>query len=484
MLSIRRWRLILVTLASAVAVVSACSGHKSTPSIPSSPSSGTATDTNVRFKDCAKQCTGTLDGAAYAIRLPKQWNGTLLLWSHGYREAAPWPPDFAPVVTTPQVSPTDPDGSGSDAVSRQLLSQGYALAGSAYKSNGWAVADGVKADEDLHAKFVDVVGSPRRTYVWGGSLGGLITEVVSERNPKWVDGAAPICGVLGGPNLNLDLALDVGYAIKALIDPQLKLTGYTSAADAAQNWEHAAAAVQKAAADTSGGGTAKALLVAALADSPTKTKTYDGHDVVSQVKARVESTLTALAYGTSGRYEIERRVGGNPSDNTKADYAARIDSTERGLIAQVGGNASALLATLSAGQRVSSNSAARDAFEKLGDTSGDLSAPTVTMHTENDPLVLVQNERVFAGRVQSHSDTGDLVQLYIAPPATYDESKGAPYGAGHCNFSDQQLVGVVSVLDTWVRKGIHPSPAGVVGQLGDGIDPAYVPGAWPDAAAK
>src|SRR5882762_4732296 len=198
MLSIRRWRLILVTLASAVAVVSACSGHKSTPSIPSSPSSGTATDTNVRFNDCAKRCTGTLDGAAYAIRLPKQWNGTLLLWSHGYREAAPWPPDFAPVVTTPQVSPTDPDGSGSDAVSRQLLSQGYALAGSAYKSNGWAVADGVKADEDLHAKFVDVVGSPRRTYVWGGSLGGLITEVVSEQNPKWVDGSAPIYGVLNG----------------------------------------------------------------------------------------------------------------------------------------------------------------------------------------------------------------------------------------------------------------------------------------------
>ena len=30
-----------------------------------------------------------------------------------------------------------------DATAKALLDQGYALAGSAYKSNGWAVADGV-----------------------------------------------------------------------------------------------------------------------------------------------------------------------------------------------------------------------------------------------------------------------------------------------------------------------------------------------------
>jgi hypothetical protein len=33
--------------------------------------------------------------------------------------------------------------------------------------------------------------------------------------------------------------------------------------------------------------------------------------------------LTALGYGTFGRYEIEQRVGGNPSGNADADYAAR-----------------------------------------------------------------------------------------------------------------------------------------------------------------
>jgi pimeloyl-ACP methyl ester carboxylesterase len=483
MIRTSRRRLVLVSVACAATVISACSAHTSTP-LTGRQRSVQATDMNVPFKACAQQCTGTIDGAAYAIKLPKQWNGTLLLWSHGYRMANPWPPDFAQVVTTPQVSPDDSDGSGTDPVSQHLLSQGYALAGSAYKSNGWAVADGVQADKQLHAKFVELVGTPQRTYVWGGSLGGLITEIVSEQNPQWVDGAAPICGVLGGPTLNLDLALDVGYAIKALMDPQLKLTGFTSAEEATQNWERAAAAVQKAAADVAGGGTAKVLLVAALADGPTKTQTYDGHDLASQVKARVESVLTALSYGTNGRYEIEQRVGGNPSENTKADYAARIDAGEAGLIAQAGGSVSALVAKLNSVPRVSADPAARRAFEKLGDTTGQLSVPTLTMHTEDDPLVLVQNEHVFAGRVQSHTDDGNLVQMYVAPPATYPESTGAPYGAGHCNFSEQQLYGVVSVLDNWVRKGVYPVPAGVAGQFGPGVDPGYVPSAWPEASAS
>jgi pimeloyl-ACP methyl ester carboxylesterase len=288
-----------------------------------------STQSNVKMTDCASQCTGELDGAKYAIKLPAQWNGTLLLYSHGYRFAAPAPPSFDPVNTNAQVSSTDPDGTGADPLSTSLLAAGYALAGSSYKSNGWAAADGVKAGVDLHAQFVKLVGTPKRTYVWGDSLGGLVTELLAEAHPDWVDGAAPMCGVLAGPNYNFDAALDVAFAVKALIDPQLKLTGYSSQEDASANWQHASEAVQKSAADVSGGGTAKVMFIAALVDAPTATTTYDGHDLPSQVKARVEAVLTALAFGTSGRYELEQRIGGNPSGNADADYASRID-TARG----------------------------------------------------------------------------------------------------------------------------------------------------------
>jgi pimeloyl-ACP methyl ester carboxylesterase len=439
---------------------------------------------NIKLTDCASECSGEIDGAKYAIKLPQKWNGTLLLYSHGYRFAAPAPPSFDPVDTKAQVSSTDSDGTGSDPLSASLLAAGYALAGSSYKSNGWAAADGVKAGVDLHDKFVKLVGTPKRTYVWGDSLGGLVTELLAETHPDWVDGAAPMCGVLAGPNYNFDAALDVAFAVKTLVDPQLKLTGYTDQQDASTNWQHASEAVQKAAADVAGGGTAKVMFIGSLVDAPTATTTYDGHDLPSQVKARVEALLTALAFGTSGRYELEQRVGGNPSTNSDADYSTRIDAAEAGLISTVGGNLDALQKQLAAAPRVSADATARSAFEQLGDPTGKLTVPTVTMHTEQDPLVLVQNETVFAGRARAEQRSGQLVQLYIKPPATYSETTKAPYGAGHCRFSDGQRLGLINVLDGWVRRSIYPSPTGSAALIGEGIDPSYVPGQWPVAESS
>ena len=469
-----------IASAGAMALVLSACGNRSTP-LSDREKNVQSTDTSVTFNNCGSSCTGEIDGAKYSIKLPANWNGTLLLYSHGYRFAAPVPPANSPVRNDAQVSSTDTGGSGSDPLSTALLDKGYALAGSSYKSNGWAVADGVKAGEDLHARFVSLVGKPKRTYVWGDSLGGLVTELISEKHPEWVDGAAPMCGAVAGPDDNFDLALDVAYAIKTLIDPGLRLTGYTSADDAAANWKAAAAAVQKAAGDVRGGGTAKVLAIASIADAPTQTATYDGHDLESQVKARVESLLTALAFGTSGRYEVEQRVGGNPSGNVDAGYASRISASELTVIEAAGGNVGELMGQLASGVRVSPDAAARAAFEKLGDTTGDAQAPTVTLHTEADPLVIVQNETVLGQRTLKEKRSGDLSQFYIRAPSTYSESTRAPYGAGHCNFSDQQREGLIAVVDTWARGGGYPNAGGVSSFFGDGFDATYVAQAWPAA---
>ncbi|SHF59595.1 hypothetical protein SAMN05443575_0394 [Jatrophihabitans endophyticus] len=476
-MSPRRRALLPAALLAVVTVASACAS--STTGVSARQSRVSSGDTDVSFRTCGSSCTGTLDGAKYAIVLPARWNGTLLLYSHGYRFAQAGPPSFETPSTDAQVSSTDEDGTGQDALSKQLLAKGYALAGSAYKSNGWAVADGVAAAEALHDKFTKTVGTPNRTYVWGDSLGGLISEIVAERNASWVDGAAPMCGAVAGPNLNLDVALDVAFAIKTLVDPSLKLTGYTSADEANAQWRHTSAVLQKTAADTAGGGTAKVLYVGALVDAATKTATYDGADIESQVKATVESLLTALAYGTLGRYDIEQRVKGNPSDNSSTDYAARISAREKSLLETVGGKPDQYSATLAKAPRVSADAAARTAFEKLGDTTGKITVPTVTMHTEADPLVLVQNESVLAQRARQRGAADRLVQLYVAPPKTYSEQTGAPYGAGHCNFTDQQRVGLIQTVDNWVRNDVYPTPAGAAASLGTGVDGAFSPGPWP-----
>jgi pimeloyl-ACP methyl ester carboxylesterase len=454
-------------------------------------------------RDCTQElCDGQRDGAAIQIKLPakKSWNGTLMIWSHGYRNAAPIPSD-----PTNPASPIDqPDASAqaspTDEISSELTGQGYALAGSAFKTNGWDVLDGVAANEDLYDYFSDTFGKPKRVYIWGASLGGLITQTLAEKHPDWVSGVAPLCGVLGGTNLNLDLALDVAYAVKTLIYPPLQLTGFTSSEEAVAQWEAVSSAVVARASRGGSAGIADLLTIADIAGAPSKTEKYDGHNTTSIGQAYAEAIITALGYGTWGRYDIEQRVGGNPSQNTGVNYAERLTEEDRTAIDAVApGQLDAILAKLASGERVSADADARKNADQLGNPNGSLQRPTITMHTEDDPVALVENENVFAQRVSGQpAATGSLVQLFTAPPTSYTE---APYGAGHCNFTKTEIVGVVSLLDNWVRYGVYAAPGAVAdvldfsvdnsdttantpakqadGQADTGYDPTYAPGPWP-----
>jgi len=472
----RAWRA-AVAAAAVVVLLAACG---------SEPGSRSRTDairsaaTAVPFTGCDKvACTGTLSGAKYEIEMPRTWNGTLLLFSHGYRPVQPAPPDFAPVPTDVK----DAQDAPNRPVASALLAEGYALAGSAYATNGWAVADGVAAGEQLHDFFVRRIGEPDRTYVWGESLGGLITEMLAEKHPDWIAGAAPLCGVLGGSNLNFDLALDLAYGVKTLLAPGLKIDGYASYEQAKASFEQAQRAVL--AATTSSAGLGTLLLLAALVDAPTQTASYDGSTLQSRGRALLEGILTGLAFGTTIRQELEGRVGGNPSGNEDADYAARVSTSERALIESVApGSTAANLALLARGGRVEPDAAARAKFAALGTPTGNIRVATLTLHTEADPLVLVQNESVFAGKVAaSTTKTADLVQLYTKAPAHY--TKPAPYGAGHCNFTTDELTGSVAALDGWVRGGVYPTgPAVTAAFRSDpGLDLSYRPGPWPAATS-
>jgi pimeloyl-ACP methyl ester carboxylesterase len=431
-------------------------------------------DTSSRaFTGCAQvQCTGTLEGAAYKIELPKTWNGTLLLWSHGYRTAVPSPPDFSAVDTAADDAPTA-------ATATQLLAQGYALAGSAYASNGWAVQDGVKAGEQLQSYFADKVGKPRRTYVWGASLGGLITELLSEKHPEWVSGAAPECGAVAGTSENLDGALAIAYMVKTLVDPTLQITGYTSAKQAVAAFAQAQKALTAAAQDVAGGGTAKVTAIAAIGHLATQTRTYDGHDVVSQVSAKVEDILTAMGFATFGQQEFAARVGGQGLDINGLDFASSVSDADRATVKAFGGDLDALLAQLASGTRPAVDSAAREQALAQGETTGKVTHPTVTLHDEQDPLVIPQNERVLGDRFFQTGHIANLTQLFTKPPATY--AAPAPYGAGHCTFTDSEQVGLVTGLDGWVRTGTRLTPelATHLFAAPTGLDPAYYPLPFP-----
>ena len=56
------------------------------------PTAATAADPTCTTANAVTTCTGeTSDTAKYEVRVPDDFNGTLLLWSHGYTYVLPMP---------------------------------------------------------------------------------------------------------------------------------------------------------------------------------------------------------------------------------------------------------------------------------------------------------------------------------------------------------------------------------------------------------
>ncbi len=105
----------------------------------------------------------TLDGPKFKIRVPANWNGTLLVYQ-GAKVGAP-PPE--PLLAPPALP--GPDAPLEDT----LLSRGYALAASEIASSDWQTKASVQDHFALTTYFRGRIGDPKRVILWGTSNGGL-----------------------------------------------------------------------------------------------------------------------------------------------------------------------------------------------------------------------------------------------------------------------------------------------------------------------
>jgi pimeloyl-ACP methyl ester carboxylesterase len=388
---------------------------------------------------CTSESTGTLlcTGhttetlglmAQYKIEVPSNYNGTLLLYSHGYNAL---------------IVPLAPEDAGDHATGAYLLSQGYALAGSAYARAGWSLEQAFEDQIDLLDAFDNSqFGHPARTIAWGHSLGGMITAGLVQLFPDRFTAALPMCGVVAGTPGSWNQGLDSEFALLTLQAPgAFKLVNFTSFGDAQANFGAASTAL--AAAQATPQGQARIALSAALADvpgwfdpaSPEPAATDYATQEVNQFNW---DNNPDFFFAFLGRAELEFRAHGNFSWNTGVDYRVQlshsVDRAEvQALYKAAGLDLNAELDTLNNAQRISANPSAVAYVTTYITYNGNLNMPVLTMHTTGDGLVSVTNEQAYASVVRSAGDNNMLRQVFV-------------HRAGHCRFSPAETITAFQTL--------------------------------------
>ena len=383
------------------------------------------------------QVTGKLgDGAVWIAEYPKSWNGTLILYSHG----------FGPLTAADAPDPT---------TQQALLAEGYALAGSSYDPSGseWAL-DTALSDQSGTLTAVEstvLPHSPAHVIAFGTSMGGLVSALEAQAGGK-VDGALTTCGVVAGAVNQNEYQIDGEYAIAQLLgNPGTQLAGIGTDAEG----EAAAAALTAdagAAQQTAAGRARLALAMAFLNVMPwlsTATAPVPGSNPAGQESAQY-NTLFAPSFNILEFIELvlvstDQADGGNATGNVGTNFAQALASSPfkpevEALYQQAGLNLNNDLQALSAHAKIEAGSAALRSLAATSVPTGHLAVPELDLHTIGDDVVPVENENYYRNQVDQAGSGGLLRQAFTE-------------SYGHCNFSPAELVAGVHAIMHRVTTG-------------------------------
>jgi hypothetical protein len=382
----------------------------------------------------------TSDGGHWVADVPTPWNGTLLLYSHG----------FGPLTAADAPDPN---------TKQALLNMGYALAGSSYDPSGpwWALGSALR-DQFQTLRMVEhtvLPSPPTHVYALGTSMGGLISALEDQNSNGRIDGALTTCGlVAGGNNLN-QYQLDGEYALSQLLAPDqnIQLTNFTvgppTFADSAKSAAQLLAAAQAAQASPQGRARLS-LAMAFLNVSPwggTAIPTI--YDYVGQEQGQYQDYFTggftAIAFIVTGREQIEAAAGGEGSGTVGVNFARLLRHSSyypevKALYNEAGLSLQDDLTTLAANANLRPD---RTAYRWLARTSvptGRLQVPELNLHTISDQLIPVQQENYYHALVARMGDANLLRQAFVQ-------------AQGHCNFTSADLIAGLQALQTRVATG-------------------------------
>jgi pimeloyl-ACP methyl ester carboxylesterase len=376
------------------------------------------------------------DGASYLIQVPAKWNGTVVLYSHGY---------VVPGFSNPAEDVGDPITGG------YLLGHGYALAGSSYASTGWAVQQAIPDQIKVLDTFKTLVGTPVRTIAWGHSLGGMVTAGLVQRYPTRFDAALPMCGVVAGSVGTWNVALDSAFAFDVLLGAGsgLQLVNIT---DPIKNVDAAEKILSKA--QSSAEGQARIALAAALGDTPGWFAPLSPEPSATDYTAQEANQYLWLSeidfpFAFEFRAELEKRAGGNGSWNNGVDYGTQLKESVnydevQALYTKAGLSLDDDLGRLKEAARIKAKQSALDYLERNIIFDGEIGIPVLTLHTKGDGLVGVEEETAYKDVVDEEKNGARLRQVFV-------------HRAGHCEFTPAETVVAFETLVSRLDTGKWPA---------------------------
>ena len=391
-------------------------------------------------------CLGaTSDTAPYMLMTPANFNGTVYLYSHGYRNNVPLPATLSAATGFPTtvVNTPEPAPGGNAQIIGTLLAKGYAVMGSGFARQGWNADSAIKTNVELIGVFKKQYPKTTKVVAWGNSLGGFITQALAEKYPDLISAAAPLCMASDLTPL-MTMAGDALWGIKTFFDPTIKGGGYSagaagyaeamgdlgkvltvagamSAAIAANPTAPAWPATSTVPAALKAVPSRSALvLVGLMSGLPMQSAHFDSTSApaglpasnalsfqlaINPALATLENVTNAAAVGVLFALDIEQQAGGAVFDNTATDYSARVASERfiwsSALTGEAGANA--LLGYLAAVPRVKGNPAAIAKLATLTSHTGKVEIPTILFTGTADPVTTPGNQQAVIDKYAAYS---------------------------------------------------------------------------------
>ncbi len=375
--------------------------------------------------------TGEKLGAFFQITVPDDWNGDLVINNHGF--------DFNSPAANPGLGPLAP----------LMLSEGYAVAASSYSNCCWTL---FSTQQDMN-RLIGIVtanfGAPNNVILHGFSLGGIVSAQGIEKLGANVVGAYPVCGALSGSR-SWDGAIDLRLVYDAVCAGVAGGT-FPGGATGLPSPGFPAGGLSPTAVATAVN-TCTGVLTPPAFRTPEQQARLDTLKAVTQLPESF--IILDMVFVTNGLSNLiwaaDKLAGGQGVGNVGVTYNDETIDDEI--------------------QRVAYDPQAHKRLERYFTPKGDVGATKiVSLHTDGDGLVIVENEEDYADKVPAANLTTAIV----------DEP-----GNTHCTgISGPELIAGWESLRGWIAGGPQPTAAGIQGvclAIGPAdqcrIDPAFVVG--------